>query len=135
VVCAFAIAWCWIVLQKRLQERWTWLFLTLFALTALLAFADTLLHSAAIPGLYMGEAMRAEPKWALEFQANRLVIGAVPPGPRFTRANGIAIAAQLYIAFFASAFFWILAKARLLPRSAPLAFLAIWLLSGVRFLF
>lgn len=136
VVCAFAVAWCWIVLQKR----WTWLFAALFALTAFLAFADTLLHSAAIPGLYMGEAIRAEPKWALEFQANRVTIGAVPSGPQFSRAaignlNAIAIASQLYIAFFAAAFFWILAKARLLPRYAPLMFLGLWLLSGVRFLF
>lgn len=136
VVCAFAIAWCWIALQKR----WTWLFVALFALTAFLAFADTLLHSAAIPGLYMGEAIRAEPKWVLEFQANRVVIGSLPPVPRFPRAtignlHAIAIASQLYIAFFAAAFFWILARARLLPRYAPLAFLGLWLLSGVRFLF
>ncbi len=170
VVCAFAFAWCWIVDRwerrrpggwsgavpaptgRRDAARpagetpafrsawWTVTFLTLFALTAFLAFADTLLHSAAIPGLYMGEAIRSEPKWALEFQANRVAIGDVPPGPQFSRAaignlNAIAIASQLYIAFFAAAFFWILAKAQLLPRYAPLAFLGMWLLSGVRFLF
>lgn len=169
VVCAFAIAWCWIggEWERRLlggwsgagpapgrrdaarsaggtpafQSRaWTWLVVALFALTAFLAFADTLLHSAVIPGLYMGEAVRADPKWTLEFQSYRLAIGSVPPDLHFPRAtianlSFLAIASQLYIACFAAAFFWLLAKARLLPRFAPLVFLGVWLLSGVRFLF
>lgn len=146
VFCAFAIAWCWIVDRYFGRKWWTVTFLALFVFTAFLAFADTLLHSAAVVGLYMGEAIRAEPKWVLQFQANPIVIGGVPPAweapllAAFPRAsigklNFVAIASQLYIAFFAATFFWILAKARLLPRYAPLAFLALWLLSGVRFLF
>lgn len=136
VVCAFAIAWCWIV-DRYFRSP---VFVILFAFTAFLAFADTILHSAAVAGLYMNETIRAEPKWLLELQAHRVVIGSVPSMGAFPRAaignlSFVAVVSQLYIAFFAAAFFWILSKARLLPRFAPLAFLGIWLLSGVRFLF
>jgi len=46
----------------------------------------------------------------------------------------VSVLAQLYIGFFAGAFFWILAKARLVPRFTTHLFAGVWLLSGVRFL-
>lgn len=144
VVCAFSIGWCWVVDRYLGRKWWFTIFVALFALTAFLAFADTLLQSAALAGLYMGEAVRADPKWVLGFQAHRVMTGGAPPTWQqnvvvlFPRAaigklDFVAIASQVYIGGFAVAFFWILAKARLLPRFAPLAFIGIWLLSGVRF--
>ena len=145
VVCAFAIAWCWIVDRDFDKKWWRVTFVALFAVVALLAFADTLLDTPTVAGLYTGETVRAEPKSMLEIQANRIVLGGAPPAgfktvlisfPRASIANLTVVSAlaQLYIGFFAAAFFWILAKARLLPHYAPFAFAGVWLVSGVRFL-
>jgi len=144
VVLAFAIAWVWVVSEQR-GRKWTAVFIALFALTAFLAFADTLFKSPWMVTAYMGETIREEPKWILQFQDHRIEISdqrapeqaAVRQSfPRAVPGNAswLFAVAQGYAGFFMLVFFWILARARLLPRYAPHVFAAIWLASAVRYL-
>jgi len=145
IVFAFAIAWLWVVDQFHGRKWWTATFVVLFALSAYLAFADTLTKSPAMVPLYMGEAVREEPKWIMIFQEHRIEISeqhapeqaavrGTMPRASLRTMNGPFAISQLYTGVFMLAFFWILARARLLPRFAPHAFVALWVLSAVRYL-
>lgn len=144
VLFAFGCAYCWVVGRYAGNRKWAAAFLALFALTAFLAFADVALNKPGAGFLYMGEAIRHEPKEALRYEDDLLRIAPSKdpetavvlrsfPAARLDLA-GAFMFAQLFVAFWMCIFFVLLRRAELLPRFAPAAFVAVWLLSALRFL-
>jgi hypothetical protein len=145
VLFAFACAWCWVIDRYHGRRAWTIAFIALFALTAFLAFADVLTKSPVAVTMYVGEAIRGEPKVTMRYQPLKIAFSNDPAPEQaivrgsFPRAKAGALnlqfaVAQAFAGCLMLAFFWIQARARLLPRFAPIAFGAVWLLSAVRFL-
>lgn len=145
VFLAFACAYCWAIHATWHQRAWRIAFVTLFALTSLVAFADVLIRAPGAAPLYMGENIRGTAKYALRYQNGRIDIAPEleprqrvfrEPFPRaavsgvgwaWLAANAIAAAALVLL-------FVLLAKVELLPRGAPYACAAVIALSGIRFL-
>ncbi len=141
---AFAFAWCWTVDRHLGRKWWTVAFLALFALTSFVAFADVLFDTPGAVSLYMGDAMRKEAKWPLKYQTGSIEVSDTPEPAEaplrgsFPRARPEHVTTAFVIANAAAAaamiaLFWILARAQLLPRIAPHAMAAIWILSAIRF--
>jgi len=144
VVLAIAIVYCW--LADRLPN-WRVAFIAVLLISCALALADTLLHTPAVQFLSTGQAIQHNPKEAITIGYMRFDNGTMPTlmadeppvWHDLARAHvaGEAAAkfafAQIFVAFFVCALFWLLARAELLPRFAPWIAAAVWLLSAVRF--
>lgn len=144
-VLAIAIVYCW--LADRLP-RWRVAFVAVLAVSCALGLADTLLRTPAVQFLSTGQAIQHNPKEAITIGYMRFDNGTMPtlmadeprvwhdlPTARVAREDAAKFAfAQVFLAFFACALFWLLARAALLPRYAPGLAAAVWLLSAVRFL-
>jgi hypothetical protein len=147
VVLAVAYAYCWIA--SRLWERRPWreAFVAVLVVSCALAMADTLLRTPAIAFLSTGQAIQHNPKEAMTIRFMRFDQETMPTlmadekpvwhdltKAHFTRdAAAPFLFAQLFNAFFCCALLWLLARARLLPRTAAAIAAAIWLASAVRF--
>jgi hypothetical protein len=144
VFLAFACTYCWAIDVNRMRRWWRIAFATLFAFTALIAFADVIVRTPAAVSLYMGEAIREQPKWILEMQPGKVVIAPeLEPGHRvfrqpFGRARITALTmpwliANVFAAFWLVLLFALLSRVELLPRSAPYVCAAVILASAIRF--
>jgi hypothetical protein len=145
VFLAFACAYCWAIHTTWHQRAWRITFVTLFALTSLVAFADALIGAPGATPLYMSENIRGTAKYALRYQNGRIDIAPeLAPEQRVFRqpfqraaAAGVRWAWLAANAFAAAALvllFALLARVDLLPRGAPYACAAVIVLSGIRFL-
>jgi hypothetical protein len=145
VFLAFACAYCWAIHTTWHQRAWRITFVTLFALTSLVAFADVLISAPGATPLYMSENIRGTAKYALRYQNGRIDIAPeLAPEQRvfrqpFPRAavSGLGWAWLAANAFAAAALlllFVLLARVELLPRGAPYACAAVIVLSVIRFL-
>jgi hypothetical protein len=150
VVLAFAVAWCWAVDQVWDLRRWRVGILALVVLSAFLAMADTLVRDPAMAFLRTGQAMKLQPHEALEKENLELIPWYMPKlmrdsnvvwrdldSARIDRGTGRRTAflvVQGVGLYLVVGLFWLAARARLLPRWAPLGVAAVWLVSLVRFL-
>ena len=113
-----------------------------------LSLADTLLHTPAVQFLTTGQAIQHNPKEPITIGYMRFDNGTMPTlmsdEPRLWHDLERAqlaresapkfLFAQLFNAFFVGALFWLLARARLLPKYAPAIAAAVWVASAARFL-
>jgi hypothetical protein len=144
VFLAFACAYCWAIDVNRMRRWWRVAVATLFVFTSLIAFADVIVRTPAAVSLYMGEAIREQPKWILLMQPGKIVIAPEPePDHRefrqsFVRAR-IAedrmpwLIANAFAAFWMVLLFALLSRVELLPRGAPYVCAAVILVSAIRF--
>ena len=132
-----------------LRPAWTpaLLFIAVLLISCALAMADTFLHTPAVQFLTTGQAIQHNPKEPITIGYMRFDNGTMPTlmadEPRLWHDLGRAqlaretapkfLFAQLFNAFFCCALFWLLARARLLPKYAPAIAAAVWLASAVRF--
>jgi hypothetical protein len=137
---AFAIAWCWAAARLWPRRAWRIAIVAVLAVCALAAFADVVLKTPAIAYASTAQAVEANPKKPIDVMETRL---APEPDDRLqwhnvARANlhgaTAFFVAQTFMAFFVCALCWILARAALLPRTAPVIAAIVWLASAVRFL-
>lgn len=144
VFLAFACAYCWAIDVHRMRRWWRMVVATLFVFTSLIAFADVIVRTPATVSLYMGEAIREEPKWVLLMQPGKIVIAPeLEPAYRvfrqsFERARLPEVrmpwlVANAFAAFWLVLLFALLARVELLPRGAPYICVAVILASAIRF--
>ncbi|HUR79695.1 MAG TPA: hypothetical protein VM733_02950, partial [Thermoanaerobaculia bacterium] len=149
-VLAFAVAWCF-SLDRVWDQRW-WRIgaIALFVMSAVLALSDTLLHEPVMAYTRMGQAMRIQPQEALVKENMRLYPYSMPkllhdeklewrdlPKAQIARggnARTIYVLSQIGGLFLLVGLFWLTARARILPRWAPLCALIVWLVSLTRFI-
>jgi hypothetical protein len=140
----FAMTYCWMIDRHHLHRIWRSVFIALFVLTSFIAFADVLLDTPSAVTLYMGDTVRSEAKKPLQWQRGHIEIAprlapefaalARPfPRARLTKATPAFVFANLFAGAAVILLFWFVARAELLPRHAPHAAGAVWLLSLVRF--
>lgn len=147
-VLAIGIAYAWLAAQLWTQRAWRIAFIAALAISCTLAMADTLFHTPVVQYLTTGQAMQMNPKDAITFGYMRFDNGTMPtlladeplvwhdlPPARVPAEAAAKFAfAQVFNAVFVCAFFWILARAQLLPRWAPALAAVVWIASAVRFL-
>jgi hypothetical protein len=148
VVLAIGYVYCWLADRLSPGRAWRVAFVAVLLISCALAMADTLLHTPAVQFLTTGQAIQHNPKEPITIGYMRFDNGTMPTlmadEPRVWHDLGRAqlareaaprfLFAQLFNAFFCCALFWLLARARLLPKYAPAIAAAIWLASAVRFL-
>jgi hypothetical protein len=148
VALAALIAYGYVAQQTWESGRWRVTFAALLVLCGFLAFADTLLRQPVLAYLHTGQAIRQAPQEAIRVEHLRLdtnsmrtlqkddpnVIWRDLGAARFDRTQLANFTfAQLFVLALLAGFLWLVARARLLPRWAPLAGIGVWLLSAVRF--
>ncbi len=146
VVLAFGYAWCWLAGRVWSDRRWRAAFVALLAMSALLAFSDAIFKSPLVAYLSTGQAMQRNPKDGVQIEKLRLETESMPALMRDERLVwrdlgkarlpvrwGVFAFAQLFNAFFVAGLFWLLSRARLMPRYAHWFAAAVWLVSMVRF--
>lgn len=143
VVFAFGCCWCWLIWRNWSSRPWRLVTFSLLLMTALLAFADTLTSTAGATYLHTPDGIRTPAKDALRYEARTVPARrGVDSGQTALLASfgaarvsrpAVFIVTQLFVAVWLVTFFWLLARADLLPRAAPLIAAAAWLLSAVRF--
>ena len=147
-VLAIAFIYCW--LADRLWSAgvpWRIAFVAVLAISCALAMADTFLNTPAVQFLSTGQAVQHNPKEPItigDMRFNRdtmpTLMADEPPVWHDLGAAHVApeaaakfAFAQVFNAFFVCALLWLLARARLLPRFAPVIGAAVWVASAVRF--
>jgi hypothetical protein len=150
VVLAFAIAWCWSADKVWDRRWWRTGIIAMLVLSGVLALSDTLLHDPALAYLRMGQAMRLQPQEALVKENMRLYPYAMtklqPDGKiewfdlgtvrieRSEHRRTKFAATQAMGLYLLVGLFWLTTRARILPRWAPHAAFAVWVLSLARFI-
>ncbi len=150
VVLAFAIAWCF-SLDRVWEQRW-WRIgaIALFVMSALLALSDTIFKEPVMAFVRTGQAMKLQPHEALEKENMKLIPYSMPkllsdrklewrdlPSARISRGENyrtLFVISQAMGLFLLVGLFWLTARARILPRWAPLCALGVWLVSLTRFI-
>jgi hypothetical protein len=150
VVLAFAIAWCF-SLDRVWEQRW-WRIgaVALFVMSALLALSDTIFKEPVMAFVRTGQAMKLQPHEALEKENMKLIPYSMPkllsdqklewrdlPGARISRGENhrtMFVISQAMGLFLLVGLFWLTARARILPRWAPLCAFGLWLVSLTRFI-
>jgi hypothetical protein len=146
-VLAIAIVYCGIAGRLWGDRAWRIAFIAALVISCALAMADTLLHTPVVQYLTTGQAIQSNPKQTITIGYMRFDNGTMPtlmhdeplvwrdlPPARVAPEAAAKFAfAQLFNAFFICALFWLLARAKLLPRYAPAIAAAVWLASAVRF--
>jgi hypothetical protein len=144
-ILALAFVYCRLVDQL---PRWRAAFVAALAISCVLALADTLLNTPAVAFLTTGQAIQHNPKEPITIGDMRFNHETMPTlmadepavwhdlaAARVPRpALPAWVFAQLFNAFFVCALLWLLGRAALLPRWAPIIGAAIWLASVVRFI-
>src|SRR5688500_13464562 len=134
---AFGYAYCWIVNRFFDRKWWKIAFVAMLALTAFLAFVDVAFQQGGGAFLYMGEAVRSEPDAAVALESRKLpATGPVTPDPQPLIRPPLPPArpplsfafvfAQAFVGCWFVALFAFVARAGLLPRSAPVIACALW---------
>lgn len=145
VVLAFAVAYCWSAERTWDVRGWRIAFIALLLLSAVLAMSDTLFGKPVLAFLHTGQAVRQQPQDGIRIEELTLDQRSMPKlmrddpitwrdlgRARLANVRQFTIAQAFLLALLAG-LFWLVARARLLPRWAPLAAVAVWALSFVRF--
>lgn len=146
-VLSFAVAWLWTAGKVWSERRWRLVFVALLLLSSALALADTLLSNPTITWLHTGQAIRQKPQDAMDVVDRKLdefpavmhdetIVWNDMPSARIAASRvGAFAAGQSVGLFLLIGVLWLVARAQLLPRAAPLIAAGVWLLSAiVRFL-
>jgi len=148
VVLAAAFAWCWIATVGWQRRAWRVAIVAILLISAMLGMMDALFDRPVMGFLTTGQAMKGNPKDVMNFEEKRLTTESLPTmmadGPiiwrdlgrarRLTRADAPPfLFAQLFMASLLCGLIWLLARAKLLPRYAPLIAVIVWVASAVRY--
>jgi len=148
VVLAAGVTWCWIVTVAWQQRAWRAVSVAMLLICATLGMMDALFDRPAIALMTAGQTMQRNPKEVMSVEEKRLTSESLPTmmidTPIFWRDLGQArkldrkevpafLFAQLFNAALLCGLVWLLARAKLLPRYAPLIAVAVWLASAVRY--
>jgi len=148
VVLAVAFAYCWIAARLWDRPRWRTAFIAVLVISGLLSMADTILKTPVVQFLSTGQAVQHNPKEAISaIRYMRFDNDTMPTYMRdearqwhdlgrahVAREMAWKFAfAQFFVAFFMCSLFWLLARARLLPKHAATIAAIVWIASAVRF--
>lgn len=142
LVFVFACAFCWLMERDSRKRLAGAVHYALLAIVVALAFADVVLSKPGAAFIYTSHGIHTPAKDAMRYVHTAPMVTVHPQQtvlkeslpPARVRSALPFLVTQLFVGTWLVALFWILARANLLPRLAPLAVAAIWLLSAVRFL-